>query len=91
MRAIVTGAARGIGRAICRRLCIDAAPRGGAQLVLADQHEAEIQTLAEELRAQGARCTVLAGQLADPAYPDQLAAAARDMGGGSTRWPAMPA
>lgn len=81
MRAIVTGAARGIGRAICRRLCTDAAPRGGAQLVLADQHEAELQTLADELRAQGTRCTVLAGNLADPAYPERLAAAARDMGG----------
>ena len=53
MRAIVTGAARGIGRAICRRLCADAAARGGAQLVLADQHEAELHTLADELRAQG--------------------------------------
>ena len=81
MRAIVTGAARGIGRAICRRLAQDAAPHGGARLVLADQHEAELHALAEELRAQGTESIVLAGDLSRTDYPEALARAAEAFGG----------
>lgn len=82
MRAIVTGAARGIGRAICRRLARDAAARGGARLVLADRHEAELSALADELRSQGSDCAVVAGDLADPALPAVLAQAAAERFGG---------
>lgn len=81
MRAIVTGAARGIGRAICRRLAQDAAPHGGARLVLADQHEAELHVLAEELRVLGTESIVLAGDLSRPDYPQDLAHAAEAFGG----------
>lgn len=81
MRAIVTGAARGIGRAIARRLVQDAAPRGGAHLVLADQHEAELHTLADELRAHGAKVVVSAGDLSHPDYPAELARTAEGFGG----------
>lgn len=80
MRAIITGAARGIGRAISRRLVRDA-EGGRAQLLLADQHEDELHALADELRVLGAECLVRAGNLADPTYPEALARAAEAWGG----------
>lgn len=82
MRAIVTGAARGIGRAITLRLAADAATQGGARLVLADQHADELEALADEVRAQGAEAMALAGDLSDPAFPATLAAVATERFGG---------
>lgn len=81
MRAIVTGAARGIGRAISLRLASDAAAHGGARLVLADQHEDELLSLADEVRALGGEARVVAGDLAQPEHPAELAAAAQAFGG----------
>lgn len=81
MKAIVTGAARGIGRAIARRLAHDAASRGGARLLLADQHEDELRALAEELKGQGAQCLTFAGDLSHPEVPGQIAQAAQALGG----------
>lgn len=78
LRAIVTGAARGIGRAMAVRLAADSLRWHGlpAQLVLADQHDGELQTLAHELRAGGAEVLVCAGDLSDAAEPDCIVAAA---------------
>ena len=63
VRAIVTGAARGIGRAIALRLARDAADHGGARLVLSDMHGDELQVLAEELRQMGAQAVPVVGDL----------------------------
>ncbi|MFT3821956.1 MAG: SDR family oxidoreductase [Rubrivivax sp.] len=82
MRAVVTGAARGIGRAICHRLARDAASQGGARLVLADRHEAELSALADALRALGSDCVVFAGDLSLPDVPAKLAQAAIERFGG---------
>jgi glucose 1-dehydrogenase len=83
MRAIVTGAARGIGRAMALRLARDAQTRHGrgAQLVVADLHRDELDTLAADLRALGATVVVCAGDLADPAEPQRIVAAAQHFGG----------
>ena len=82
LRALVTGAARGIGRAIALRLAHDAQARGGAQLALADVHETELQALAEALHALGSRTCIVPGDLADATFPDQLVGASLQAFGG---------
>jgi NAD(P)-dependent dehydrogenase (short-subunit alcohol dehydrogenase family) len=71
LRAIVTGAARGIGRAMALRLARDSAQRCGlpASIVIADRHADELEALAAELRDAGAAVRVRAGDLCDPAHP----------------------
>jgi len=82
-RTLVTGAARGIGRAIALRLAQDAHDQGGvAQLTLLDQHAAELDALAAELQALGAQVQVLAGDLSRLDFPAQAVAAAVQHWGG---------
>ncbi len=83
LRAIVTGAARGIGRAMAQRLALDSVSRRGrpASLVLADRERDELEALAASLRAGGATVHAVAGDLADPDEPARIVAAARGFGG----------
>lgn len=82
MRAIVTGAARGIGRAIALRLARDAREKSEPlQLVLVDQHEAELQALSEQQEMDGAQIRWLQGNMADPQLPQRIALAAADWQG----------
>ncbi|WP_312415662.1 SDR family oxidoreductase [Comamonas sp.] len=82
-RTLVTGAARGIGRAIALRLAQDAQDQGGrAQLTLLDQHAAELDALAAELQALGAQVQVLAGDLSGLDFAAQAVAAAVQHWGG---------
>ena len=80
--ALITGAARGIGRSIALRLARDAQAAGGARLTLADVHESELQALSEELQALGSRACVVAGDLAAPDVPGRLVASALQAFGG---------
>ncbi|MCD2164842.1 SDR family NAD(P)-dependent oxidoreductase [Comamonas koreensis] len=80
---LVTGAARGIGRAIALRLAQDAHDQGArAQLTLLDQHAAELDVVAAELQALGARVQVLAGDLSGLDFAAQAVAAAVQHWGG---------
>lgn len=81
-RCIITGAARGIGRAIALRLARNAAPHGGAYIALADQHLAELEPVAAEIRQLGGTALVLGGDLADAAFPARLCAQAVNAFGG---------
>ncbi len=82
-RTLVTGAARGIGRAIALRLAQDAQDQGGrAQLTLLDQHAAELDALAGDLQALGAQVQVLAGDLSGLDFAAQAVAAAVQHWGG---------
>ena len=62
--ALVTGAAGGIGGAIARRLAAE-----GAAVALMDlpAAQAALEAMAVGLRADGARCAIAAGDVADPA------------------------
>jgi NAD(P)-dependent dehydrogenase (short-subunit alcohol dehydrogenase family) len=70
--ALVTGAARGIGAAIARRLAAD-----GVTVALADLRVAAIEQLADDIRQSGGRATAFAVDLADAA---QIAALAEAVG-----------
>jgi NAD(P)-dependent dehydrogenase (short-subunit alcohol dehydrogenase family) len=65
--AIVTGASRGIGRAISLRLAQD-----GATLVLAARTEADLANVASEIKSNGGKATWLAGDLREPSTPAAL-------------------
>ncbi len=65
--AVVTGAARNIGRAIALALAKD----GASVVVTARSSGAEIEAVAEEIRAAGGKASALLGDLGDP---DQVAA-----------------
>ena len=74
--AIVTGASRGIGRAIALRLAQD-----GATLVLAARTEGDLAKVASEIKSTGRLATIVAGDLRDPGVPGALVKAALDAHG----------
>jgi NAD(P)-dependent dehydrogenase (short-subunit alcohol dehydrogenase family) len=80
MRAIVTGAASGIGLAVARRLNADSIARDGcaARLVLADLAARELEQAALELRQAGAQVVTCVVDLADPQTPAQVVKAAAE-------------
>lgn len=65
--AIITGAARGIGRATALRLV-----RDGASLVVSGRSTAELESLSVELIALGGRCAVVTGDILERATPNDL-------------------
>jgi NAD(P)-dependent dehydrogenase (short-subunit alcohol dehydrogenase family) len=69
---VVTGAARGIGRAICERLCDEGRP-----LVAVDVDGPALTQAAE---AFGARCTTVVGDIAEWSTHEAAADAARRLG-----------
>lgn len=74
--AIVTGASRGIGRAIALRLAQD-----GATLVLASRTAADLQRVASEIKSNGGKATCAPGDLRDAAAPAAVVKAALDAHG----------
>ncbi|MFA7602930.1 MAG: SDR family oxidoreductase [Novosphingobium sp.] len=71
--ALVTGATGGMGAASARAL----AAAGYRDLLLCDMDAARLEALAGPLRAGGAEVDVLAGNVADPAWPEQAVQALR--------------
>ena len=69
--AIVTGASRGIGRAIALRLAQD-----GASLVLASRTKADLDKVASEIKSSGGQAACFAGDLREPQVPAALVRAA---------------
>lgn len=70
---LLTGASRGIGRALALRLAAE-----GVRLVLSARSSAALEAVAEETGA-----VAIPADLADPEGPDALAAAARERLGGT--------
>lgn len=75
--AIVTGAGRGIGRAIALKLASE-----GARIVLNDLDPAPAQETLDQLRQMGADAHAVIGDLTSPGRPEDLVAAAVDGFGG---------
>jgi NAD(P)-dependent dehydrogenase (short-subunit alcohol dehydrogenase family) len=66
--AIVTGATGGMGSASARGL----AAAGYEELLLCDIDAERLDAVAAPLRAAGSKVDVIAGNIADPAYPGQI-------------------
>ncbi len=84
-RVLVTGASRGIGRAICLRLARDAAASDGGPARIAacgSVHGEELQSLAAELEDLGAEVVPLLGDLGDADVPARIVAQAVEALGG---------
>lgn len=77
MRAIITGASRGIGKAIATELA-----KCGVELVLTARRESDLLLCVKELAAMGAKVHALALDLADEAAPQKLLDFAIDKMGG---------
>jgi 3-oxoacyl-[acyl-carrier protein] reductase len=76
--AIVTGASRGIGRAIALRLAQE-----GATLVLASRAQSDLEKVASQIKSSGgAAATCISGDLREPSVPASLVKAAVDAHGG---------
>jgi 3-oxoacyl-[acyl-carrier protein] reductase len=74
--AVVTGAARGIGEAIARRLA-----RMGATVVLTARDTARLETLAQEIEGAGGKAEAAACDLTHPGLVEALAKRVRDTHG----------
>lgn len=70
--ALVTGAGRGFGRSIALRLAAD-----GAAVTLVSRSGAELEAVAEEIRAAGGKAAVAAADVSDPAQVEAACNAAR--------------
>src|SRR5690606_22162199 len=68
---LLTGAGRGIGRALARYLAAE-----GAALVINDLEVDLLDTLVEEIAGEGGRALAAPGSVSDPAIADGLVAAA---------------
>jgi short-subunit dehydrogenase len=77
LRALVTGASSGIGRALALRLA-----REGARVALVARRDDELGTAAEEIRASGGDALVLACDVADREQVERCAALATEAWGG---------
>lgn len=75
--ALVTGAGRGIGLALARKLAAE-----GARLVINDLDEAPLAEAAQALTAQGARVEICAGSVSDADFPKRFVGTALDRFGG---------
>ncbi len=68
--AIVTGAAGGMGAATVRQL----SDAGYLEFILCDVNTEKLEALATPLRKQGMTVNIIAGDIADVTFPDQLLA-----------------
>src|ERR1700746_3976303 len=84
MKAIITGAASGIGRAVAFQLSRNAAAREGkaAQVLLVDLNKEKLDEVAALLRAEGVQAEVYAGDLTNPEVPAQVVAVVEKAFGG---------
>lgn len=66
---IVTGAGTGIGKAIAVGLA-----QAGADVAINGRRPTPLEETREEVQAQGVKCLLLAGDISEPAFPDEAVA-----------------
>jgi len=76
--AVVTGAAGGIGEAICKKLAADY----GMDLVITGRKSATLEPLAKELEKTGVRVKTVTGDLSSLGFVDEVIRAANEGFGG---------
>lgn len=81
MRILLTGAARGIGRATAARLASEYAGKG-LRLLLVDQHMKEVEDLAKDLASKCELIITATGDLTKPQFCEHVASMAQDELGG---------
>ncbi|MFG1998427.1 SDR family NAD(P)-dependent oxidoreductase [Spirillospora sp. NPDC048911] len=74
--ALITGASRGLGRAIARELA-----RDGWNLILNARGAEALEAAAKELASDGVPVAAIAGDVADPEHRERLVRAAGEAGG----------
>ena len=74
--ALVTGASRGLGKALAKQLA-----RKGARVVLVARGAAELERVAAEIRSEGGQAHALAYDVADKYAVYPLAASAAELAG----------
>ncbi|MEP6296649.1 MAG: SDR family NAD(P)-dependent oxidoreductase, partial [Ilumatobacter sp.] len=79
--AVVTGAGRGIGEGIAVGLA-----EAGCDVVLTARRNAEIEAVAERVRALGRRALAIPGDITDGEFVEELARRAKDEMGKVTLW-----
>lgn len=82
MRAIVTGAASGIGRATASLLATEPPDGAGGRLLLVDRDETALRAAADDLRSKCAHVAITVADLADPAAATTIAQHAHEQLGG---------
>jgi glucose 1-dehydrogenase len=83
VKAVVTGAASGIGRAVAERFTADGTARGTeCELLLVDLAEAALEDVADSLRGRGAKVGVAVADLSRPDVGELVEAAAAEHLGG---------
>ncbi|MGI4746700.1 MAG: SDR family NAD(P)-dependent oxidoreductase [Janthinobacterium lividum] len=82
MRALITGAASGIGRAVAFNLTEHGWESERPALLLVDRDAGRLEAVADELRALGATAIAAVADLSDPGAPARLVAIAKEELGG---------
>ncbi|MEE9224922.1 MAG: SDR family oxidoreductase, partial [Bacteroidota bacterium] len=68
--AIVTGASRGLGRALAHRFS-----REGASVVICSRSETDIRSVQQEIQGEGGECVAVAADISRPTEVEDLLAA----------------
>lgn len=82
MKVVITGAASGIGREAARAFTQRPHDAQAPHLLIADREGSAIEAVATEMRGLGATVATFVGDLADPAVPARMIAAAEATLGG---------